>query len=193
MSDADFRDLIWYLLNPPGDNRAWTPALRRELFGDENAGRRRAAVTPPIDMESVALWNPDWRVLCPPFEGAPAKQSEFQGRRNVLMTHPVDQTTPSAILRTLAVPAGGATLRFGVAAHERGDWELRVFAGRELLQKQLVDRAGGTWKEITIDLKRFAGQSVDIRLENAANGWNFEFGYWSAIEVTPLTGTAAVR
>ncbi len=38
MSDKDFRDLLWFLLNPPQDNRAWTPSLRRELFGDENAG-----------------------------------------------------------------------------------------------------------------------------------------------------------
>ncbi|HXG49072.1 MAG TPA: HEAT repeat domain-containing protein, partial [Methylomirabilota bacterium] len=34
MPDKDFRDLIWYLLNPPGDNRAWTPALRKELLGE---------------------------------------------------------------------------------------------------------------------------------------------------------------
>jgi putative membrane-bound dehydrogenase-like protein len=38
MPDKDFRDLIWFLLNPPQDNRPWTPALRREIFGDEKAG-----------------------------------------------------------------------------------------------------------------------------------------------------------
>jgi putative heme-binding domain-containing protein len=38
--DADFRNMIWYLLNPPEDGRPWTPALRRELLGDENAGLR---------------------------------------------------------------------------------------------------------------------------------------------------------
>jgi len=45
------------------------------LLGDENAGqpRKNAAAFPPVDMESVSLWNPDWRVSCPPFEGAPAK------------------------------------------------------------------------------------------------------------------------
>ncbi len=32
--DKEFRDMIWYLLNPPGENRAWTPALRREVFGE---------------------------------------------------------------------------------------------------------------------------------------------------------------
>jgi putative heme-binding domain-containing protein len=31
--DKDFRDMIWYLLNPPGENRPWTPALRKELLG----------------------------------------------------------------------------------------------------------------------------------------------------------------
>jgi putative membrane-bound dehydrogenase-like protein len=38
MPDADFRNMIWYLLNPPQDNHPWTPALRKELLGDENAG-----------------------------------------------------------------------------------------------------------------------------------------------------------
>jgi putative membrane-bound dehydrogenase-like protein len=41
--DKDFRDMIWYLLNPPADNRPWTPSLRKELLGDENAGRQKAA------------------------------------------------------------------------------------------------------------------------------------------------------
>jgi putative heme-binding domain-containing protein len=64
VSDKEFRDMIWYLLNPPGDNRAWTPALRKELFGDENAGvKRGASAFQPIDMESVSLWNPDGRWL----------------------------------------------------------------------------------------------------------------------------------
>jgi putative heme-binding domain-containing protein len=40
ISDKDFRDMMWYLLNPPGENRPWTPALRKELLGSENAGRR---------------------------------------------------------------------------------------------------------------------------------------------------------
>jgi len=38
--DKDFRDMIWYLLNPPGENRPWTPALRKELLGSESAGQK---------------------------------------------------------------------------------------------------------------------------------------------------------
>jgi putative heme-binding domain-containing protein len=37
MPDEDFRNLIWYFLNPPQDNRPWTPALRKELIGDGTA------------------------------------------------------------------------------------------------------------------------------------------------------------
>jgi putative membrane-bound dehydrogenase-like protein len=45
MPDADFRNMIWYLLNPPQDNRAWTPALRKELLGDEDAGQPKRSAT----------------------------------------------------------------------------------------------------------------------------------------------------
>jgi putative heme-binding domain-containing protein len=41
--DKDFRDLIWFILNPPGDNRAWTPALRKELLGEEASAKTGAA------------------------------------------------------------------------------------------------------------------------------------------------------
>ena len=34
LPDADLRNLIWYLLNPPQDNRPMTPELRRQLTGD---------------------------------------------------------------------------------------------------------------------------------------------------------------
>ncbi len=40
--DKDFRDLIMFILNPPGDQRPWTPALRRELIGDDGAIQQAA-------------------------------------------------------------------------------------------------------------------------------------------------------
>jgi len=33
MPDADFRNMVWYILNPPQDNRPMTPELRKELLG----------------------------------------------------------------------------------------------------------------------------------------------------------------
>jgi len=42
LPDADFRNLIWYILNPPQDNRPWTPALRQQLIGDAGNDARNA-------------------------------------------------------------------------------------------------------------------------------------------------------
>ncbi|MCI0538564.1 MAG: c-type cytochrome [Verrucomicrobiales bacterium] len=189
MPDADFRNLIWYILNPPQDHRPLTPELRKQLIGDETPS---ASVGPPNDSESVALWNPEWQVICPDFEGAPKKLPEFAGRRNVLMAHPADQRTGAALERAFEVPSGSkATLTFSVAADERGDWELRVLADRKLLQKQLVDPNGDRWKNVSIDLSKFAGNRITVRLENCANDWNYEFGYWSDVRVVTETSSLA--
>jgi len=34
MPDPDFRNLVWYILNPPQDNRQMTAALRKEILGE---------------------------------------------------------------------------------------------------------------------------------------------------------------
>ena len=34
--DDDWRNMIWFILNPPQDNRPLTPALRKELLGGAN-------------------------------------------------------------------------------------------------------------------------------------------------------------
>jgi len=143
-------------------------------------------MTAPIDHESVALWNPEWSVICPDFEGAPARVHEYQGRENVLLTHPISRTEPSALERTVALPKGSAAvLTFLVAADSRGDWELRTVVNGKILQKQLISHSDG-WKRIAVDLSQYAGQTVKLRLENAANDWNYEFGYWSSIELKGL-------
>jgi putative membrane-bound dehydrogenase-like protein len=181
LPDADFRNLIWYLLNPPGDNRPMTPQLRLELIGDE---KPTSAITPPSDGESVALWNPQWRVICPEFEAAPQKLTEYAGHKNVLMTHPIDRQTGAALERSIDVPAGKkTTLTLNVAAHERGDWELRVLADGQLLRQQIVDRQGERWKQVQVDLSPYAGKKTVVRLENRANDWAWEFGYWGDIEL----------
>ncbi|MFM1769471.1 MAG: hypothetical protein RJA22_2000 [Verrucomicrobiota bacterium] len=183
--DKDFRDLIWFILNPPSDQRPWTKELRRELIGDEAPAARRGerAAQPPVDLESVALWNPDWQVNCPPFEGAPAKLVEHLGRRNVLMTHPVSRETSSTLERSLAVPAAGATLSVAVAAHDQGDWELRVRVNNQVIHRQVINHDGERWKTVRVPLDRWKGQTVKLRLDNAATDWSWEFAYWSDLQV----------
>ncbi len=189
MPDGDFRNLIAYLLNPPGDQAPFS--------WKNDAGHAAAAPKPPgkkasIDHESVALWNPEWRVVAPDFEGTPAKLVEFAGKRNVLLTHPFDREKPAALERELTIPAGQkTTLKFSVASHERGDWELRVLANGKPLHKQsIAHKHADAWHPVTVDLTPLAGQKVTLRMENAATGWSWEFGYWSGIEVKSERVTA---
>jgi hypothetical protein len=192
MPDEDFRDMIWYILAPPQDGPL-TEEKRRDLIGEvtSNAGVNRAT-----DGESVALWNPEWRVIAPDFEGTPRKHPEYAGRRNVLETHPFTDDQPSALERILDVPADGAQLQVEVAAHERGDWELRIFVDGEVLKRQVINRENGVWTTVTADLSGHAGKRIALRLENVAGGendWAWEFGYWGKVEVTAQETLQAKR
>ena len=39
------------------------------------------------------------------------------------------------------------------------------------------------WLDLEIDLSKFAGKSINLILENKANNWMNEFGYWGSIQV----------
>lgn len=180
--DAEFRNLIWYILAPPQDGKPLDDARKQELIG--GSGDDQASTIPRRDGESLALWAPEWQLVCPEFEEAPAKLPEFAGRRNVLLTHPVDERTPAALVRSLTLPASGrAKLKFSVAAHEQGDWELRVKVEGEVIHRQTVSHEGERWKAVQIDLSQFANRRIVLRLENAANNWSYEFGYWADLRL----------
>ncbi len=193
MPDADFRNLIAYLLNPPGDKAPFSWKNDAGSGAGVPPGPKKSASAQRVDWESVSLWNPEWRVVAPDFEGTPAKLVEFAGKHNVLLTHPFDREKPAALERELTVPAGQkTTLKFSVASHEKGDWELRVLANGKPLHKQVIACKGTeAWHLLTVDLTPLAGQKVTLRLENAATGWSWEFGYWSGIDVKSERGTAA--
>jgi putative membrane-bound dehydrogenase-like protein len=181
MPDADFRNLIWFILAHPKDGKPLNEQRRRELI---NAGGDHASTTAPTDGESVALWNPEWMVSARDFAGTPAKLPEFAGRRNVLVTHPSDARTPAALARALNLPVGRASaLHVAVAAAERGSWTLRILVDGELLQQRTITRDATIWQTLDVDLSRFGGRRVVIRLENAGSGHDSEFAYWSDLRI----------
>ena len=178
LPDEALRDLVWFVLAPPEEgtlDAAKKDALVKGVDGP----------VAPVDGESVALWNPDWRLDTVPFEGTPVKLVDFQGRKNVLKTHPKDKKTPCALERTLTLPADKASkLVFHVAAHaDDCDWELRVKAGGVELLKRVINTKEGRWKRIEVDLSAYKAKTVTLRLENAPTGWWGEFGYWSDLRV----------
>lgn len=135
------------------------------------------------DGESVALWNPEWKLDCPEFEGAPKKFPTYLGKKNVLMTHPYSPQKAAGLERWINVPAGKqSTLTFFAAAHESGNWDCRVLVdGKKIWHEAIKNESG--WKEIQADLTLYAGKKVLVRLENVASDWNNEFAFWHDIQL----------
>ncbi len=194
MPDADFRNLVWFILAPPAEGPL-TDARRRALIGGGSTDDLPSASRDArIDHESVALWDPEWKVEAPDFEGTPARLDEYHGRKSILVTHPFDATRPAALVREVDVPADGALhLRFDVASHDLGDWTLRVLGDGRRLEQRIIGHEEPRWTTVDVDLAPFAGRRVRVRLENVANDWAWEFGYWANLRLGPTTQSASAR
>jgi putative heme-binding domain-containing protein len=185
LPDAMFRDLIWYILAPPEEGPL-TPAKKDLLIkgvevADTNA-KPKGTNWRAIDWESVSLWNPDWKVNAPDFERTPVKLAEYHGKMNVLLMHPFpDKKTPASFERKLKVEK--TRLKFSVAADDRGDWIVKTVVNGQVVKEVAVDHEKPRWKTVEVDLAKFAGQEVTVRLEAHASGWNMEFSYWNGIRL----------
>ena len=62
---------------------------------------------------------------------------------------------------------------------------LIVLADGEEIAKQEVgpETVDEGWLDLRVDLGKYAGREVKLELLNAADGWSFEAGYWSKIEL----------
>lgn len=70
-----------------------------------------------------------------------------------------------------------------MAADDRGDWKLIVTVNGEPVKQMAIDHEKPRWKDVEIDLAKWAGQEASIRLEGHANGWSMEFDYWHGIRI----------
>jgi putative membrane-bound dehydrogenase-like protein len=205
MSDEDFRNMIAYLLNPPQEKKPFS-WLEEDALPEGKPVEKKSEATQPkgkpvseikykeVDWESVSHWNPEWRVEAPEFEATPNRLTDYAGKKNVLITHPYNKEKGAALVRKFAVPAGQKTrLLFDVLAHEKGDWELVVVAKGKELEKRLVKGAKDQWHAVDINLTPLAGQTVELRLENRANNWAWEFGFWTSPKIESVPLTAAIR
>jgi putative membrane-bound dehydrogenase-like protein len=183
LPDASFRDLIWYILAPPEEGPL-TPEKKKLLIQGVELPATNSQ--PPktnwraIDWESVSLWNPDWKVTAPEFERTPVKLAEYHGQTNVLLMHPFpDKKTPASLESQIKVEK--TRLKFRVAADDRGDWRLKVLVNGQEVRALTVDHEKPRWKEIDVDLAKWQGQNITLRLEAHANGWAWEFACWQGI------------
>ncbi|WP_397384243.1 c-type cytochrome, partial [Prosthecobacter sp.] len=184
LPDTAFRDLIWYVLAPPEEGPLTKEKKDLLIKGveDTTSTKPKGPSSRAIDWESVSLWNPEWKVSAPDFERTPVKLGEYYGQKNVLLVHPFpDKKTPASFERKLKVEPGKTKLTATVASDDRGDWTAKVVINGQVVKELTVDHEKPRWKTLEIDLSKFAGQEVTLRLEAHANGWSMEFAYWGGI------------
>ena len=114
----------------------------------------------------------------------------FRGKKEVVKTHPLDRETPCVLTTSIDIPEGKNTLlKLLVSYHNRGDWDLIIRINGSVQKKITVGEETAQigkdgWLEVIFDLTPFAGNNnVKIDLENKANGWAWEAGYWGKIKI----------
>jgi hypothetical protein len=136
--------------------------------------------------KQLEQFAPGWKAEnCGPEGGY---REEWFGKKGVLTTHPLNQTTPCVLTKDITVPRQRTTvLKVTVGRHQQGDWDLVVKVDGQEVKKQPVSAAttsaGGGWLEVPIDLSPHSGKVVKVQLINQPTGWSNEHAYWSEIKV----------
>ncbi len=178
LQPQELADLFAYLVldRPPEDSNArFLPGARPEAASTQDAAKFSELMTQILPGYQTSKSGQDGVALIANYHGRPA-----------LRTHPVSRSEPCSLSATIAIPeARQAILHIGVAADERGDWQLVVRANGKPRHQSLISRDGDSvvWREIEVDLSDLAGQSVTIELQNRSNDWSYEFAYWNMAEI----------
>ncbi|MBM4038690.1 MAG: ADP-ribosylglycohydrolase family protein [Planctomycetes bacterium] len=172
---------------PTALEQCWTPGpVANSRFTDEEMAKITAPGGARGMKEAAEKFAPGWMVANCGDAEAPGLRAEWGGKRNVLVTHPLNQTNACVLSRKVEVPPlKKTTVRLVVGHDPRGDWELIVRAdNREILRKEVgKSTAYGGWLEARADLSAYGGRTVLVELLNSANGWRFETGFWAKIDI----------
>jgi hypothetical protein len=171
---------------PTALEQCWEPGpIANSKFTPEEMAK--ITVTAGKDLsKAIEKFAPGWKVSKCGEEMDPGLREELRGRKNVLLTHPLDRDTGCVISHKVEIPAGKKTaLKLTVGNDERGDWDLIVKAdGKQLLRKKIAnDTTESGWLDIKIDLSEYAGKTVNIELINQPTGWQFEGAHWAQISI----------
>ena len=200
IDDPKLPRMIWFALEPlvtEHPKKALALAAQTKIpFLTESVARRMISGSPQSHKKPRQNLRTKWAkaidAIAPGFkvvnvgEGGVLSLKSFRNERAV-QTHPLDKKTPCSLKRELQVPKGKSTrLKIRCSYHPHGDWQLRVLANSKVLHDQIVSfkTVKSEWLELDIDLTKFAGQKIDLTLENRPNDWRYEFGFWHSVQIT---------
>jgi ADP-ribosylglycohydrolase len=169
---------------PTGLEQCWEPGpAANSRFTEQEMAKITVLLGKDLS-KAIGKFAPGWTVVKCGEEMDPGLRPELRGRRNVLVTHPLNQEMGCVISRTVELPRDqNSTLKLVVGHDPRGDWDLIVRVnGKEALRKTIgPDVTTVGWTEVTVDLSPYAGRSTKIELVNEPTGWRFEAGHWAEI------------
>ncbi len=165
----------------------WEPGpIANSKFSEEELDQVHAASSIKGWQKQLDKVFAGWKLdKCGP-DMQPGLRSNYEGRKHVFMSHPLNENVACVLCREVAVPANGKTvLKLVVGRDTRGDFTLQVKAGGELLLEEKIGPypSGEIWHEFEVDLSKFAGKTVPVELINKADAWRFEAAYWAEISV----------
>ena len=134
---------------------------------------------------AVEEFAPGWSARNCLDDGSPGLNAEVRGKKNVLVTHPLNEAIGCELSAEIDIPEGNPALRLVVGHHEDGDWTLLIKVNGGLALETTIgpEASEDGWMEVDVDLSKFAGGKANLSLFNLANGWHDEAGYWASIEV----------
>ena len=180
LKSEEIADLFAYITldKPPSDPTARQLPGVRELMPQQTSDENEfpeimASFAPGFSVRDVG-------------EGGLGVVAEHFLRPSVVRTHPATAESPAIFSGRFTLPKDkNSRLALAVSHHPQGDWRLVVKANGQIEHDSIV--AAKTtidgWLELSIDLTKFTGESVDLELRNEANGWSYEYGYWGRIEI----------
>jgi len=171
---------------PSISERCWEPdRIADSRFTEEEMAQITAGVGKDIS-KAIAKFAPGWKVSRCGDDMNPGLYPNKRGKKNVLVTHPLNQGIGCVISQEVDIAADKkTTLKLVVGNDEGGDWDLIVKAnGKELLRKVVSEATTtGGWMDVDVDLSRYAGKAVKLELVNQPTGWRFEAGHWAQISI----------
>jgi hypothetical protein len=189
LGDEEFFVLPVRAPQPSKLELSWAPGpIANSRFTPAEMAQIKVGNVPAHMLGAVEKFAPGWAITNCGMDMDPGLRAEWGGKKNVLVTHPLDETTGCVLSKKISVPAGKKTrLRLVVGHDPQGDFDLIVRAnGQELLRKP-VSKATATddpWLVQEVDLSAFAGKKAPkIELINQPSGWSFEAAYWAEIAV----------
>ena len=136
--------------------------------------------------KAIEKFAPGWEVAKCGDDMDPGLRDELRGRKNVLVTHPLNQKIGCVVNRSVDLPAGQRSILRLVVGHDpRGDWDLILKVNGKPAFRQTIgpDTTTLGWRTITADLSRYAGQTVKLELVNEPTDWRYEAAFWAEIAI----------